>query len=61
MTRQIRVGGVAIGGGAVFFFVKNKKPDPKTKGNTDLNDYDYGMDDDEEYAEFEAYEEEEDK
>ena len=52
---------VAIGGGAVFFFVKNKKPDPKTKGSTDLNDYDYGMDDDEEYAEFEAYEEEEDK
>ena len=44
----------------MFFFVKNKKPDPKTKGNTDLNDYDYGMDDDE-YAEFEAYEEEEDK
>ena len=51
---------VAIGGGAVFFFVKNKKPDPKTKGNTDLNDYDYGMDDDE-YAEFEADEEEEDQ
>ena len=34
---------------------------PKTKGNTDLNDYDYGMDDDEEYADFESYEEEEDK
>ena len=52
---------VALAGGAVFFFVKKKKPDPKTKGNTDLNDYDYGMDDDEEYADFESYEEEEDK
>ena len=29
---------------------------PKTKGSTDLNDYDYGSEDDEEY-EFEQYDE----
>ena len=52
---------VAVAGGAVFFFLKNKKPASKTKGKTDLNDYDYGMDDDDEYADFETYEEEEDK
>ena len=35
-------------------------PNPKTKGDTDLDDYDYGMDeDDEDYADFEPYEEKE--
>lgn len=51
---------VAVAGGAAFFFLKNKKPASKTKGKTDLNDYDYGMDDDDEYAEFESYKESED-
>ena len=51
---------LAVAGGAAFFFLKNKKPDPKTKGKTNLDDYDYGMDEDEEYAEFESYEEGED-
>lgn len=49
---------IAVAGGAAFFFLKNKKPDPKTKGKTNLDDYDYGVDDDDEYADFEAYEEE---
>ncbi len=39
-----------------WYFLKNKMPNPKTKGDTDLDDYDYGMDeDDEDYAEFESY------
>ena len=49
---------VAVAGGAAFFFLKNKKPDSKTKGKTDLDDYDYGVDEDDEYADFEPYEEE---
>lgn len=51
---------VVILGGALFFYLKINKPNSKTKGNTDLNDYDYGVDD-EEYAEFEPYEEGEKK
>lgn len=52
---------VAIAGVLGWYFLKNKLPNPKTKGNTDLDDYDYGMDeDDEEYADFEPYEEKED-
>lgn len=43
-----------------WYFLKNKMPNPKTKGDTDLDDYDYGMDeDDEDYAEFESYNEQE--
>ena len=43
-----------------WYFLKNKIPNPKTKGDTDLDDYDYGMDeDDEDYAEFESYNEQE--
>ena len=49
---------VAVAGGGVFFFLKNKKPDAKTKGKTNLDDYDYGVDDEDEYADFETYQEE---
>lgn len=46
---------LAAGGGAAWYFLKVKgKAKPKTKGSTDLNDYDYGSEDDEEY-EFEQY------
>lgn len=31
-----------------WYFLKNKMPNPKTKGDTDLDDYDYGMDEDDE-------------
>lgn len=41
-----------------FYYVKHKLPKPKTKGNTDLSEYDYGVDEDDEYAEFDPYEEE---
>ena len=51
---------LALGGGAAWYFLKVKgKAKPKTKGSTDLNDYDFGAADDEEY-EFEKYEPEED-
>lgn len=51
---------IALLGGAGWYFLKNKLPNPKTKGNTDLDDYDYGVDeDDEEYADFEPYDEKE--
>lgn len=40
---------LGIGGAAAWYFLKNKLPDPQTKGNTDLEDYDYGMDDDLDY------------
>lgn len=32
-------------GGVGWYFLKNKLPLPKTKGDTDLDDYDYGEDD----------------
>ena len=41
-----------------YFFLKERFPAKKEKGSTDLDDYDYGMDDEEdEYAEFESYDE----
>ncbi len=44
----------ALGGGAAFYFLKVKKAKPQTKGNSSLDDYDYGEDEDE--YEFEQYE-----
>lgn len=35
---------VAVAGGGVFYYFKFMKNKPKTKGNTDLDDYDYGED-----------------
>lgn len=36
-----------IGGGGAFAYIKFFKDKPNTKGNADLDDYDYGDDDDE--------------
>ena len=36
-----------IGGGAALYFFKFKKPQADTKGNDDLDEYDFGEDDDE--------------
>ena len=49
---------VAVAGGAAFFFLKNKKPEAKAKGKTNLDDYDYGVDVEDEYADFETNQEE---
>jgi hypothetical protein len=46
-------------GALAYFFLKGRIPNTQAKGNTNLDDYDYGIDDDEEYAEFDEYEEEE--
>lgn len=45
---------VGLGGGAAYYFLKVKKTKPQTKGNADLDDYDYGTDEDEE-LDFEPY------
>lgn len=51
-----------IGFMAYYFIFKDKLSNPNTKGNTDLDDYDYGMDDeDDEYAEFESYDDDEER
>ena len=51
---------LAVGGGAAFYFFKVKNGGKgKSTGNTNLDDYDYGADDDE--YEFETYEESEDE
>lgn len=47
----------ALGATAVYF-VKLKKEKPQTKGTANLDDYDYGTDEDDEY-EFESYDPEE--
>jgi len=50
---------IGLLGAMAFFFLKGKIPNTQTKGDTNLDDYDYGIEDDEEYADFEEYEEEE--
>ena len=52
---------IGLLGAMAFFFLKGKIPNTQTKGDTNLDDYDYGIEDDEEYADFEEYEEEEEK
>ena len=49
---------IGVVGAGIFFFIKNKKSASKTKGKTDLDNYDYGMDDEDDYAEFESYDDE---
>lgn len=51
---------IAMVGAFGFYYLKMRKPAPKTKGDTNLDEYDYGMDEDEEYAEFDSYDETED-
>ena len=51
---------IAMVGAFAFYYLKMRKPAPKTKGDTDLDEYDYGMDEDDEYAEFDPYDETED-
>ena len=51
---------VAMVGAFAFYYLKMRNPAPKTKGDTDLDEYDYGMDEDDEYAEFDPYDETED-
>ncbi len=44
---------LAGGGGAAYYFLKVKKNgQPQTKGSSELDDYDFGDDEDEEYMEF---------
>ncbi len=46
----------ALAGGGAYYFLKIKgKNKPQTKGPSDLDDYDFGDEDDGEYAEFEQY------
>lgn len=52
---------IGLLGAMAFFFLKGKIPNTQAKGVTNLDDYDYGIEDDEEYAEFEEYEDEEAK
>lgn len=47
---------VGIAGGSAYYFLKVKgKNKPQTKGNSDLDDYDFGDEEDGEYLEFEQY------
>lgn len=48
-------------GALAYFFLKGKIPNTQTKGSTNLDDYDYGIDEEDEYAEFDEYEEAEEK
>lgn len=49
----------ALAGTMGWYFLKNKLPDSQTKGHTDLDDYDYGMDD--EYEEFDICDDKEEE
>ena len=52
---------LAVAGGAAYYVLKMRgtKPTPQTEGNTDLNDYDFGTEDESEaYAEFPQSQEE---
>ena len=40
--------GLAAAGGAAVYFLKFRKSKPKTSGVSDLDDYDYGEDDEDE-------------
>lgn len=51
---------IGVVGAGIFFFIKNKQSATKTKGKTDLDNYDYGVDDEDDYAEFESYDDEDD-
>lgn len=50
---------LGVGGGAGWYFFRDKLTDRKTDGDTDLDEYDYGMEDDDDYADFEEYKEDE--
>lgn len=52
---------IGLLGAVAVFYLKGKKPNTQAKGSTNLDDYDYGIDDDDEYVEFEECEEEEEK
>ena len=38
---------LVLAGGGIVYFLKFRKEKPKTKGSTDLDDYDYGDEEDE--------------
>jgi len=49
---------LALGGGGAFYWFKLRKKKPDTKGSTDLDDYDFGEEEDDEEYEVETDDEE---